>query len=212
MREKLRLNRIQISSLVGDDPDAIRVIERLIDTVNTLNTEVEGLNTEVEGLNTEVEGLNTEVELRLHERSLSNTNYSFDGTAIDVRWTGDGYTPLEFGLPFGSWNATHTEFTFSEHGVYRIDAVININSSGASARSTMAFRFLYSTGGGWNSPHSWSHGYARDVYDKATAISQFLVYEFNAGDVLKSEIYRPNGSASLTTATNGSHICLQKIG
>ena len=36
MSEILRLNRDQIYKFVGDDPDAVRIIERLLDTVNTL--------------------------------------------------------------------------------------------------------------------------------------------------------------------------------
>lgn len=54
MSEVLRLNREQIYRFVGDDPDAVRVIERLLENVNILLTEVVELQTQVADLETRV--------------------------------------------------------------------------------------------------------------------------------------------------------------
>lgn len=59
MSDILRLKRNQISDFVGDDPEAIRVIEQLIENVNTLVGEVETLQTQVADLETRVTALET---------------------------------------------------------------------------------------------------------------------------------------------------------
>ena len=50
MSDKLRLKRTQIQEFVGDDPDAVRVIERLIELVNRLQEQVADLENRVETL------------------------------------------------------------------------------------------------------------------------------------------------------------------
>ena len=47
MSDILRLKRNQIRAFVGDDPDAIRVIEQLIEIVNALVVQVEDLEARV---------------------------------------------------------------------------------------------------------------------------------------------------------------------
>jgi polyhydroxyalkanoate synthesis regulator phasin len=59
MSDILRLNRVQIANFVGDDPDAVRTIERLIEKVNTLESEVAELQTQVTDLETRVTALET---------------------------------------------------------------------------------------------------------------------------------------------------------
>lgn len=50
MSEILRLNRDQIYKFVGDDHDAVRIIEQLLDRVNTLQAEVAALELRVVAL------------------------------------------------------------------------------------------------------------------------------------------------------------------
>lgn len=59
MSEVLRLNREQIYQFVGDDHDAVRVIERLLENVNILLAEVVELQTQVADLETRVTDLET---------------------------------------------------------------------------------------------------------------------------------------------------------
>lgn len=52
MNDILRMNREQIYQFVGDDPDAVRVIEQLLRVVNELQAKVADLESRVEALET----------------------------------------------------------------------------------------------------------------------------------------------------------------
>jgi hypothetical protein len=196
MSEKLRLQREQLREIVGDDPDAIRVFERLLSNVNSLQEPYVP---------------------RVVRRNLTSTNK--DARGLVLEWLHDSISlppALAPATPFLSWDAGYQEFTFTEDGMYQIFVSLSIGSRGtpASVRQTYELNIERWDGSAWAPEYRSTAIYFRDVDNDAERGhgSVFAVEAVTAGTKYRTHVDRYLSSGDAETNTDGSWITITRLG
>lgn len=187
--------------------------------ISTLQGDVTDLETDVIDLETDVTTLQSDVidleEVRFFQRSGEITNTVIGSTMRDYGWDGTK-RELVVGTSFGSWGTNSYEFTFSEAGIYEVDATIGlVATSSSSDRMTIAMEILFAEDGStYDTPLDDTYVYIRDTSTTLRGtINQRLFVEVLVGSKIKvrvGKIYYDIG-AVLTGAGNASNIIVKKI-
>lgn len=133
---------------------------------------------------------------------------SYNGSWTEINLDTSSKNTGEYTYSTGS-----SQVTFDESGTYKIHYYLNINGSSSGNRSDGRAKLQKDTGSGFTDiPGSFGSYYNRaSSTGQRDGTSMTIIRDFSAGDIIRMQARRVNGSDTMNVEDNGAGITIEKI-